>query len=235
MGIGLCFKLWARQALGSLRSRNSRLRDTPCPLQNQTRASCHHCRPKTTLSSLSNSSASADGILDTLLQDVTVENYDEIGMKLGVRRWAPAASPITFPVTGMVWGEKKRIMLPMQCYIQNRTPIIIPMLLDTGAPTTYLCADTLTKLGFTENTPSTATVVLHGYRINITLSHNHFANNDLLGADWLEAARACLHVDYGAHVVVVKGTGVWESLAEMGWVVAILLAIILLIMSVLRT
>lgn len=194
--------------------------------------------PHETMTS-SNGPVSAAGASGILLQDVTVESYEGIGTDLGVTRWAPATVPIKFPVTGVVWGASKRPMLPLQCFINKRTPIILHMLVDTGSPITLLCADTLGKLGFTENTPSTATVVLHGCRISITLSHAHFANNDVLGADWLAAARACMEVDYVVHTVVVKGSAsgdrdATESLAGMGRA-EVLLPIILIIMTVMCT
>ncbi len=67
--------------------------------------------------------------------------------------------------------------------------------------------DSLERLGFTEPMPpSEALVVLHGCRMKVTLSHSHFASNDVLGADWLLSARARVLVDYGQLLVHVEGS-----------------------------
>lgn len=40
-------------------------------------------------------------------------------------------------------------------------------------------------------------------RTSVNLSHSHFVDNDVLGVDWLSAARARVVIDYGAALCVV--------------------------------
>jgi len=152
------------------------------------------------------SSVVAADVTDFLLLDLTPESYASIGAELGVLRWSRAAAPSVFPVSGVVWGANKRIMLPLHCRKGDREPVVLHMLLDTGSPSTLLCADSLRQLGFTESTPAQTMVVLHGCPTFVTCSHSHFADNDVLGADWLTIARARLSVDYGRMRATVDGS-----------------------------
>ena len=145
-------------------------------------------------------------VTDFLLLDVTPESYVSIGAELGVARWSPVGMPCAFPVRGILWPPNMRIMLPLQCRAGGRQPVVLHMLLDTGSPGTLLCADSLERLGFTESMPAEALVELHGCRVKVTLSHSHFALNDVLGADWLLSARARVCIDYGQLRVDVEGS-----------------------------
>lgn len=148
---------------------------------------------------------------DYLLLDVLPESYESIGIELGVQRWASAVGvPVKFPVMGTLWGANKRVMVPLQCRAGKLPPVIVHMLLDTGAPSTLLCAATLAHLGFNHLLPHSAKVELHGCPIAVGVSHSHFVDNDVLGADWLVAARACVSIDYfglSAAVAVAPGPG----------------------------
>ena len=149
---------------------------------------------------------SAD-VADYLLLDVTPESYANIDAELGVSRWSPATEPCAFPVRGILWPPNMRIVLPLQCRVGSRAPILLHMLLNTGAPGTLLCADSPKRLGFTAPMPAEALVMLHGCRVKVTRSsHSHFASNDVLGADWLLSARAHVLVDYGQLLVHVEGS-----------------------------
>ena len=146
-------------------------------------------------------------LTDFLLLDVTPESYVSIGSELGVSRWStPAVMPSTFPVEGTLWGPNKRVMLPLECHVGAYPSVVLHMLLDTGAPGTLLCAATMEKLGLTDVVPRSAKVVLHGCPLSVNLSHSHFVDNDVLGADWLSAARARVAIDYAELRVVVEGS-----------------------------
>ncbi len=147
-------------------------------------------------------------VTDFLLLDITPESYVSIGIDLGVGRWAVAApaTQVVFPVEGIVWGLNKRVLIPLLCRKGARPPIVLHMLLDTGSPGTLLCSDTFAKLGYTESTPTDATVELHGCPTFVTLSHSHFTHNDVLGADWLHSVRARVTIDYTSFRVKLDGS-----------------------------
>lgn len=145
-------------------------------------------------------------VTDFLLLDVTAESYASIGAELGAPRWSLAVGPCAFPVHGILWPPNMRVVVPLQCRRGARPPIILLMLLDTGSPGTLLCADSLQRLGFSEAIPAETMVDLHGCPVKVTRSHSHFADNDVLGADWLTISRAVLSVDYGRLRVEVRGS-----------------------------
>jgi hypothetical protein len=146
-------------------------------------------------------------LTDFLLLDITPESYESIGEELCIQRWEPAAHGVTFPIFGTLWGPNKRVMVPLQCRSGKRvSPIVVHMLLDTGAPVSLLCAKTFEHLGFRDALPRAAKVELHGCTTEVSVAHSHFVDNDVLGADWLSAARARVYIDYAALRVTVHGS-----------------------------
>lgn len=69
-------------------------------------------------------------------------------------------------------------------------------LYDTGSPYTYLSAETLALLGYTECIPAQAEVTIHGVSLPVHVSHAHFQDINLLGQNFLEKIRANVSISY---------------------------------------
>ena len=87
-------------------------------------------------------------------------------------------------------------MVPLVVRHPRREPVRVLFLLATGAPTTFLRPETLQALGYTDNAPADANVLIQGIPTTVGVSHGHFASVDLLGADFLSTMDADLRVAY---------------------------------------
>ena len=71
--------------------------------------------------------------------------------------------------------------------------------MDTCSPATYLRPDTLARiagLADGEAVPTSTNAAMHGVTLSVAPSRAHFSNVDLLGQDFLAAARCTLTVTY---------------------------------------
>lgn len=81
-----------------------------------------------------------------------------------------------------------RIFIPL-IVTKREISIIVLFLFDTTSPSTYLRTDTLMALGFTDTTPLSTIVDIHGMSMNVHRSQGNFENVDLLGQDFMSRAR----------------------------------------------
>lgn len=133
---------------------------------------------------------------DVLIKDINESSFIDIARDLGHKRLSPVDSPATYPIKGSFYGPSNRVFLPLAVSTAHRSPIMVLFLVDTGAPMSFLREDTLAALGFTESTPSSATVLIQGLRVSVGLSTEHFANVDLLGQDFLTRLGGLLTINY---------------------------------------
>ena len=78
---------------------------------------------------------------DMLLTDIDAEELLKIAERLGVDYLGPAAEfPCSFPKSGKIHGNNKRLMVSLSCRREgnNSKPINIIFLIDTGSPNTFL-------------------------------------------------------------------------------------------------
>ena len=109
-----------------------------------------------------------------------------------------------FPVTGTFYGPCRRIFVPLIVRCGMGDAINVLFLVDTCAPMTFLRADTLKALGFTESTPECANVTVHGQRLAVGLSRGHFAQVDLLGQDFFVQLGGTTIIDYRELTCLIK-------------------------------
>ena len=78
--------------------------------------------------------------------------------------------------------------------------------IDTGSPFTYLSPSTYKALGFNENVPETASVIIHGCLLAVSLSPpgQHFPDVNVLGASYLLAIGASVLVNYNRNTPEVS-------------------------------
>lgn len=141
-------------------------------------------------------------VVITDIHEPDLEIYNEFGMVRG----QPIQHERSFstPATGVFFGASNRLMLPLTV-ANSKVTINVVFLVDTGAPATYLRSQTLTALGYTESTPSSAPVRINGLANRVYVSHTHFHNVDVLGQDYLRALGGVLNVDYRRQIVTLLG------------------------------
>jgi hypothetical protein len=125
---------------------------------------------------------------DVLISDIRETDFVDIGSELGVQRLTRTEkSKAFFPVDGIMFGGSTRIFIPL-IVTKREASIVVIFLFDTGSPNSYLRTDTLSALGFIENTPGSTNVDIHGTSVNVHHSQGHFENVDLLGQDFMRGA-----------------------------------------------
>lgn len=140
---------------------------------------------------------------DVLILDITPSDLRRIGNELGSISLSEASATPTFPVEGILFGNSQRMFVPL-IVSKLRKSINVNFLYDTGSPNTYLRQETFAALGFEENTPTEANVVIHGTALTVYLSSNHFENVDLVGQDFFSAIRGFVTIDYPMKLVLVN-------------------------------
>jgi len=132
---------------------------------------------------------------DVIINDIRDSDFSVLGAELGITRLSPASTAMSFPISGIMFGEGCRIFVPL-VVTKRSTSVHVIFLYDTGSPSTYLRADTLRSLGFMENTPSATNVNINGTAVNVHCARGHFENVDLLGQDFMRAARLNVSLNY---------------------------------------
>jgi hypothetical protein len=87
---------------------------------------------------------------------------------------------------------------------KRKISLKVNFLYDTASPNTYLRPETLSALGFTENTSNETNVLIHGTAVTVYTSSHHFENVDLLRQDFLTAIRGLVTIDYPLRQVEKK-------------------------------
>ena len=143
-----------------------------------------------------------------LIDDVSEEDFTEIGTELGIERLSVAQQPIALPISGIFWNNcSHRMFLPLtvQPLLTSLWPHLnVLFLVDLGSPHTYLRRDTFDSL-FPDTTRNVARVLINGLMkpINVSVSFGLFDNIDLLGQDFLILAEYTLTIEYGAKTLVL--------------------------------
>jgi hypothetical protein len=146
------------------------------------------------------STAMQPASFDVLITDISEADLAHLGRDhFGFERLS-LASPADahFPARGVIYGVNRRVFVPLTVRHSSGEPIRVFFLIDTGAPSTFLREDTLQAIGFVDAVPSSPNVFINGIKISVGISHGHFSNVDLLGADFLFRTGAILTVNYSA-------------------------------------
>lgn len=139
-----------------------------------------------------------------LFTDITAEELLTIANLLGVDYLGPAAEfPDSFPVSGLIYGNNKRLMVSLSCCTKrnNSKAINIIFLVDTGSPNTFLSDKAMEALVGKPgcNIGTTMTVMIHSKRVtncHVSPHDKHFADVNVLGMDFLSKNLLSLSMDY---------------------------------------
>ncbi len=136
---------------------------------------------------------------DVLLTDIKDSDIMLIGEELEHANLSDAVDDASFPVDGTFYGDYLRVFVALT--VRKKTNKSdnckwVLFLLDTGSPFTFLTHDTLRHLGFTESIPGVTQVLINGESLAVSPSHGHFHNVNLLGQNFMRAARLNVRLDY---------------------------------------
>ncbi len=109
-----------------------------------------------------------------------------------------ACDPPTWPVSGILFGPNHRPFVNLIVRRKNRA-VNVFFLFDTGSPNTHISTSTMAALGISENIPDTITGSIHDVPLSaISLSplDSHYADLNVLGANFMVAARGKFTADY---------------------------------------
>lgn len=144
---------------------------------------------------------------DVLLTDLSAEEISKLKID-GQRHLSPATGTSPSVLQGITLGENARVLV-RACVSRpsssTRTPLLnVMMLVDTGSPYVFFSEKTWKALGVPiEDFPGgQASVEINGTRVLGHVSHNHFADIDVLGASFLKHRQ--LVVDYINEIVEIK-------------------------------
>ena len=141
---------------------------------------------------------------DMLLTDITAEELLKIAERLEVDYLGPAAEfPSSFPISGKIHGNNKRLMVSLSCRREgnNSKPINIIFLIDTGSPNTFLSDKAMEALVGKSgcNIGSMMGVRIHTKKViecHLSPHDKHFSNVNVLGADFLVENGLTLKANY---------------------------------------
>mmetsp|Transcript_32390 Transcript_32390/g.52400 ORF Transcript_32390/g.52400 Transcript_32390/m.52400 type:complete len:187 (-) Transcript_32390:312-872(-) len=144
---------------------------------------------------------------DFLLLDVDYETLMKIALEMDVGYLKEASLfPAVFPVSGIIYGANHRLMINLVCQRVSRSssarPINVIFLVDTGAPSTHLCAAAYAAL----IGPCTDAVVPESMRVRIQVEdaiqtfistkNSHFSDVNVLGMDFISTHRLSIINDF---------------------------------------
>ena len=135
------------------------------------------------------------GDFNVVITDINDEDLIKISTDFGRSYLGSSPEQYVFPVDGVLYGSNLRIFFPFTVEKLGKS-INVLFLADTGSPCTYLRKDTFEKLGHTEFILSEVSVKINGTVMKVHLSHGHFHNVNLLGQDYMRAAKLQAYFDY---------------------------------------
>lgn len=154
-----------------------------------------------------NQYVSADAF-DVLLTDLSAEEICKLKID-GQRHLSPATGTSPSVLQGITLGENARVLVRACVSRPSSSNRIIPllnvmMLVDTGSPYVFFTEKTWKALGVPiEDFPGgQASVEINGTRVLGHVSHNHFADIDVLGASFLKQRQ--LVADYINEIAEIK-------------------------------
>jgi hypothetical protein len=113
---------------------------------------------------------------------------------------------------GFMFGEYDRLLILLPVTVLRKT-MMIPFLIDTGSPYTFLSTDAFSKYGLELPTDDKFMSCLNGtdMRIHFSPEKSHFAEICVLGSDYLYKSSSKLTCFYASRVFLLeKGKGVAE-------------------------
>ena len=143
---------------------------------------------------------------DNYTTDITQSELDQVGHELNIKSLTHATIAPVFPIKGIMYGYNARVFIPL-IVRKHDTSININFLFFCGSPYTYLCTESFKALGLLDTDPSnnndctyssthrSANVNVHGTTLTVYLS-KHSVNVDVLGQDFMIAARAKMSLNY---------------------------------------
>ena len=146
---------------------------------------------------------------DVLLTDLSAKEISKMQID-GQRHLSPATDETPYVLQGITIGENARVLVracvsrPLSS-TRTRSPLLnVMMLVDTVSPYVFFTRKTWEALGVPiEDFPGRqASVVIHGTKVLGHVSHNHFADIDVLGASFLKQRQ--LFVDYINETAEIK-------------------------------
>lgn len=132
---------------------------------------------------------------EILLSDIHDSDVVAIESELGVSNMSHAENELSFPVYGLIYGPNLRLFIALTVKKRDVCKNVI-FLIDTGSPYTFLAKETFNCIGFEENIPNATNVSVNGIGISVAPSHGHFANINLLGQNYMQAAGIQFSVNY---------------------------------------
>lgn len=141
---------------------------------------------------------------DFLLLDVDFEELKKVAVEMKVEYLKEAVFSTAFPVSGIIWGPNRRLMVNLVCRRVSKDcttiPINVIFLIDTGSPFTHLCVDAYQALiGEKGQVPETMRVQIQSevsMRTFLSPINSHFSNVNVLGMDFLSKERLSIITNF---------------------------------------
>jgi hypothetical protein len=134
--------------------------------------------------------------IDIMLNDFSEKEAAEVSKKTFLFELNSATiEPPTFPIEGIIWGDHKRMLVPI-VVSHGKAAVKTLALYDGGSGSSFLCENTLRRLGITDGIASTMNISMHGKKIPVHLSHDHFKDINVIGQSFFASHEATVLVEY---------------------------------------
>lgn len=144
---------------------------------------------------------------DILLTDVKEEDLRKsISVDLGVAFLSETDHSPTWPVQGILFGPNYRPFISLQVMFKKKT-LNVFFLVDTGSPHTYLSMTTIETFSVSDYVPESLRVKIHDLEVimpvHVCPRNSHYADINILGADFLSRNHMAIHIDYKRGIITV--------------------------------
>ena len=143
--------------------------------------------------------------LDIMLTDVHEKDlHSAIAKKLKITYLGEADRKSEKELNGILWGMYDRVMVPIIMEFKGKRKYVF-FLVDTGSPKTFVSEHVFRSFG--QEAEDKTSIFLNGHEIVVFLSplDSHFADVNVLGADFLRLIKATIVVSYEKNSAKITG------------------------------
>ena len=154
--------------------------------------------------------------IDPKTEDILLSDVKEADLKESVAEalrvvflsTPPPTETLTWPVKGILFGLNMKPFASLVVGTRSgKVKFNVFFLIDTGSPNTHISATTMEALGYKDTIPQIITGKIQGVPMaSISLSplSSHYADLNVLGANFFGAARGKLSINYASLDVLLE-------------------------------
>lgn len=135
---------------------------------------------------------------DILLLDLTDQDlHQKVSQILKVEYLGLSKDEVLPTMKGIIWGSYYRLLISLPVKRASKTLNVI-FLIDTGSPSTYICAKALEAFDIKDIIPQDIKIKINGtdHVANLSPVTSHFSDINVIGTDFMRFLEAKLIADF---------------------------------------